>query len=922
LPTPPFTAHVVSHTHWDREWYRTFQEFRWRLVELMDFLLDLLEADPDYKHFYLDGQTILLEDYLEIRPENHERLQRLFDTGRLYTGPWYIQPDEFLVSGEAMIRNLLLGKRQCEPWGEWTPVGYAPDAFGHISQMPQILRGFGIDNAVLFRGITTDQVDSEFQWQSPEGSSVLCIKMPDDNAYSNFFYQFRKTLASTPNPPPPFPTTFAALTGKGENSALYHVDTSPFPAEERGEVGKGAGGLGEQARALYEESLAQRPNTKFLLWMDGVDHIFPQPLTPRILAFVNDTISGDVQAVHSTLPAFIAAVRQAKPELKTVVGELRHSNRCWRLQALLTGTTSSRIHLKQRNHACETLLERYAEPYAAIASRLGKPYPTAFLAHAWKYLLQNQPHDSLCGCSIDQVHRDMLYRFDQCEILGEKIVRDSLSHIARQINTSALLFHSPRLDAPVKPLMPDPLCALVVFNPLAWPRTEIVEVIVELPSRLAPPDGNIAVRGPQADAIPCEVWPLGDYHTLNQAAFDIPVGEMHKRWKVCFPAAVPAFGYQAYFVTPETRPEFPDAVRATKRSIENAFLKVEVADDHTITLIDKETERTLTGLFVYEDGGDFGDGYNYRKPEDDVLYSTSQNEAFFHCRAKELGGQIIFSPSLHLPQKRDSEHIEPDHYSLGATIRLGVASRYVSVRVCCDNREFSNHRLRILFPTGINGATHSHAEQAFDVVARSIALPDCTGWKEPQPGTGPMKTFVDVSDGKQGFALISKGIPEYEVLDDEQRTLALTLLRATGNGVGTPEQQEDGQMQGTYTFDFALYPHSGDYEQGRAWQEAHNFNVPLRAVQTDCHEGKLPRAHSFFIVGPETLVPTAHKLSEDGDALIFRAVNLGSTAITPTVTPSEVLNLSAPTRVRLDEQPDPDAADTLPPKRIATWRFD
>jgi alpha-mannosidase len=940
LPTPPFTAHVVSHTHWDREWYRTFQEFRWRLVALMDLLLDLLETTPDYRHFYLDGQTIVLEDYLEVRPENRARIQRLFDAGRLYVGPWYIQPDEFLVSGEATVRNLLLGKRQGREWGSWEKIGYAPDAFGHISQTPQILRGFGIDNAVLFRGVTTDQVDSEFLWRSPDGSEVLCIKMPDDTAYSNFFYHFRQTLALTPqdsrkaSPDVPASRVGEATSPPAPLLPEERGDLSPnsplSPASLRADAGEGGrGGEGSaqvlrEARSLYDESLAQRPNTNNLLWMDGVDHIFPQPRTPQIIAIVNKAMSGEVTAIHSTLSAFIAAVRAANPDLKTVTGELRHTNCKWRLQALLADVASSRIHLKQRNHACETLLERYAEPCAAIAACLGRPHPTAFLRLAWKYLLQNQPHDSICGCSIDQVHRDILYRFDQCEILGEEIVRDSLSHIAAQVNTSAPLSPSSQPDAPVRPLMPDPLCAVIVFNPLAWPRTEVVEAVVELPTRLAPQDGQIAVRGPQADAVPCVVEPMRDYHTLNQAHFDIPVGEMHKRWKVRFPAAVPAFGYQTYFITPETPADFPPAVVTTENGIENAFLKVELAENHTLTLTDKETGLVLTNGLTFELSGDNGDGYNYVKPAEDQQVVQSGISLMLEPDGNEIGGWVVSEPTAYYEALKNREDIDRHLLANGQThigVRLNTSSRFVSVSVEGHNMRFKNFRLRALFPTGMKGATHSYAEQAFDVVARPIAVPDGRDWKEPPHGRHPMKTFVDVSDGQNGFALITKGLPQYEVLDDEQRTLALTLLRATGNGVGTPEQQEEGQMPGTCTFEFALYPHAGDWEQGRVWQEAHNFNVPLRAVQTDLHDGPLPRAHAFFTVGPETLVPTALKRTEDGEAVVFRAFNIGSEPVTPTVTPSDVLHLAAPTRVRLDEEPEEDTTDGLPPKRIATWRF-
>ena len=144
-----YEIHLISHTHWDREWYRTFQQFRMKLVELVDSLLEILETDPDFKHFNFDGQTIVLEDYLEIKPQNEERLKKQIQDGRIAVGPWYILFDEFLVSVEATVRNLILGHRIAKEFRKMMNVDYIPDPFGHISQMPQILRGFGIDNIIL-----------------------------------------------------------------------------------------------------------------------------------------------------------------------------------------------------------------------------------------------------------------------------------------------------------------------------------------------------------------------------------------------------------------------------------------------------------------------------------------------------------------------------------------------------------------------------------------------------------------------------------------------------------------------------------------------------------------------------------------------------------------------------------------------------
>ena len=170
--------HVVSHTHWDREWYLTYEQFRFRLVALVDRLLDLLDADPAYKYFHLDGQTIVLEDYLEIRPEQEPRLRKAIEDGRILIGPWYVMPDEFLVSGESLVRNLLRGHRISREFGTPMPVGYLPDLFGHVGQMPQIWRQFGLDNTILWRGF--GGANAEYWWDAPDGSRLLMMHLPPE----------------------------------------------------------------------------------------------------------------------------------------------------------------------------------------------------------------------------------------------------------------------------------------------------------------------------------------------------------------------------------------------------------------------------------------------------------------------------------------------------------------------------------------------------------------------------------------------------------------------------------------------------------------------------------------------------------------------------------------------------------------------
>ena len=418
---------LVSHTHWDRAWYAPFEVFRVRLVRLIDRLIDLLDRDPAYRSFMLDGQVLPIEDYLAMRPERRGDLERLVRSGRLVIGPWYALADEYLVSPEALIRNLLIGTRTAEALGGCMREGYVPDAFGHIAQLPQILQGFGIGSAVFWRGVGDEgeRLHNEFWWQAPDGTEVLAIHLPDGyhNA-SNLGYPMRW----------------------GDPSALTF---DPELALDR--LAAAVATLGPVAR------------TPYLLLMNGIDHAEPDPHTPEVIVQANAVLP-DITIEHGALADYVSRVRahlsggehgQETDALPVFQGEFNRGRYTFSLQ----GTHSTRMVLKQANARAETLLERYAEPLSALAALLGEPYPAAFLDHAWRTLLKNHPHDDICGCSVDAVHRENMTRYEMVDQLGQTIVRDSFRAIAR---------HSDRSAQPGPPF--------VFWNPLAWPFTGVAEV--------------------------------------------------------------------------------------------------------------------------------------------------------------------------------------------------------------------------------------------------------------------------------------------------------------------------------------------------------------------------------------------------------------------------------------------------------------
>jgi alpha-mannosidase len=370
---------VVPHTHWDREWYLPFEVFRLRLGAVVDGVLDTLERDPSFTSFTLDGQAIVLEDYVEVRPANQGRLQALLDAGRLEVGPSYVLPDEILVGGESLVRNLLLGRSVCRRFGvEPSGAGYLPDSFGHPAQLPQILAGFGIRTFLFSRGMgdEIDDVGVVFRWRAGPAQVVACQMLPH---YDNF----------------------ARLTWFDD-------------AEER--VRAIVGRFGDVLRGAGQEEI---------LLANGSDHLPVEPELPEILAELERTLGAGfrIGRYDEHMPA-----AEGLPEHE---GELVGS----RLQNILRGVNSARIYLKQANERTERRLLSVETAAALRTLRDDAPYPAADLQLAWRDLLRNHPHDSICGCSCDEVHRDMLVRYEQLDRTLDYVESEALGVGGALVNT-------------------------------------------------------------------------------------------------------------------------------------------------------------------------------------------------------------------------------------------------------------------------------------------------------------------------------------------------------------------------------------------------------------------------------------------------------------------------------------------------------
>jgi len=837
------TVHVIPHSHWDREWYIPFEHHRARLVALMDSVLELLKTD-EYSSYHLDGQTIALEDYLEIRPQKREAIEKLVRDGRLKVGPWYVLQDTYLTSSEANVRNMLWGTRTAEKFGGVCRIGYLPDAFGNAGQFPQLLKQAGMKAAVFGRGVKLMGRDgvsdlerlcprcSEFLWQSPDGSAIPSIYFV--NWYNNGM----------------------------------EIPTDP-----------------EKAKVWWDAHLAAARKyaaTEHLLFMNGCDHQPVQRDLSEALRVARE-LYPDIEFIHGAMDDYADAVLSGLEEpLETVAGELEGQQTDG--YGTLRNTASARWYIKALNRKNENLLEKLAEPMAAMAGMAGVPADGDLFDYAWKKLMQNHPHDSICGCSIDAVHSEMETRYHKSIQLTEWLLNESRQALAAKIAV-------PQADA-----------AFAVWNPGAQPRTGVVEAVVGIERLYARDAGspqlacaelekhpakNYVLTDSENNEIPCKIEHLGPRfgYDLPDDRFRQPYYERQVR--VTFEAKdVPAFGYAAYLLREGEPAAKADSLVSGPRAMENEFVRATVNDDGSVDILDKRTGRTYAGLGVFEDVGDVGDEYVFQQSLGEAITTAGSaakielaedNPARAAFRVEHVmkvpacADPAIFDAMQRMCWReerilgRSEDMVE---LKICATYSLSRSGKQVDVHVELDNCA-KDHRLRMLFPTFVQGGSH-YADSVFDVLNRSdVPGPD---WVNPSR-CDHMQLFVAAADENGGLTVANRGQYEYEVLDD-RKTLAVTLLRAVGEladwGVfPTPE----AQCQGAFEADLAMIPLCSEAEVAEGCRLAHEFQTKLEATDILSPEGELPAKHSFLSFDGEGLICTCFKPAVDADGWVLRVFN-------------------------------------------------
>lgn len=827
--------YYFSGTHWDREWYQTFQGFRYRLVKMMNGLLDGIKNVPEFGVFHLDGQTIVLEDYAEIEPERAEELKKYIAEDRIKIGPWYVMPDEFNLSGESLIRNLMIGHKFSKKWGakEAWKFGYICDIFGHIAQMPQIFNGFNIKYSLLCRGYYSDS-QPYFIWQSPDGSQCINFRMGNKSGYGEFCLE-----------------VIDKKRGMEINSP---EETKPL--------------IKKYIDFLFTTS----EKIPVYIVMDALDHMPMHTDTPKYIESIKELFP-DSEVHHVDLIEAGKKLEKYRDVMDVVEGELNKTNKVG-FPDVITNTLSSYYTLKKENDICQNRIEKVIEPVMAFASMAGKSINRNYINIAYKNLIQNHPHDSICGCSIDQVHKDMEYRFDQtkeiCDVIQENyLIENSRAHMdADGKSTDAVL---------------------TLHNTLPFDRDEVITVNLNMkqnyPKQYSEPFGyeninSFFIKDSFGKEIPYQIKAIsrGQIKRIKDQ-----FSEVVDVYTVTFRAFVPAGGVSEYRIIESEKPSrYLKHMKSGVDYMENSLIRININPNGTISLLDKKTGIVYNNQLSLIDDSEIGDGwYHAGAKEDRTIYS-----GFGGCYVEKIESgcsRCVFRITKEIPLPKQmikdttSQKRSGEYEICTAVFEVGLSenARYADISMRFENN-VNDHRLRLAVPTYTDGDTY-FAGQAFYCCKRKTGIDYTTqNWREHDQYEKAMNGIVGKRDTKgNGLAFVSaEGMHECGSTDDENATLYVTLLRGFNKTVMTNGETR-GQLNGQLCYKFLLAPLDKDvcYADLVHLQDTIGTGIISTYAEIDKEE-KILEPYSNLRVSGDNICLTIFKCAEyNKNAFVARVFN-------------------------------------------------
>lgn len=833
---------VVPETHWDRTWYYPFQGFRLKLVKMFKDLLNILKNDKNFRNFSFDGQTVVLEDFLEVHPEKKDEIKKHIKSGRLSVGPWYILPDEFLVSGEALIRNLETGHEIAKSYGRVMKAGYIPDPFGHISQLPAIMSGFGINSVIFSRGADKwiYKTGPIFKWLGSDGKTWV-YGINQFNFYGNI-----------------------ANWGGGIFNSL-NVDLKLALEQIENNIVKWKKVKGRH---------------KTILFNNGMDHLPAQAAVPLMIKHVNKN-SKNINLINADFEEYVKRVVKENLKLSSYKGEM-HSG-CG--SYILSGTFSARMWIHQKNWEVQKFLEETVEPFLARQTVLGYKHDRALLKTAWKHLLKCHPHDDICGCSVDGTHEDNKFNFKAAYEIGQHLILNGLEAEAESMLRAS-----------------NAVRTMAVYNGSFYNQKAEVNGILEIAKDMDP--AALHVEALDGTKIPCVIKPVKEqnfylYQQVKLAKqydvsfFDsrLPANGIKMYAIKEGENKINAFDIKAgagsienrYYEIKINKNGTVDILNKETGIVyknQNYFEDMEDAgDEYDHSPLPKSGSKTFVS---------HGLKAKIKKPEMTPWSASLTAEVIF-----------MLPEAITKDGKARSKKLVP--VKIRTTVKLITGEKRIDFKTEIINTA-KDHRLRAVFKTPVKTKT-VNASQHFDVIKRNVEMVKGTEkYIQPEVPTQHMDDFVSVSDKKSGFTIMSKGLHEYEARKTGGKTeFCLTLLRSCGmlsketmltrntSGAAGPRYYTPGaQCIGEWSFEYAVIPHKDNWLVSKAYIEAkrmyagailYDLKNPDKKVSTKKNDKPL-----FEIENPEVVITSMRDNTKE-NGIELRFFNISDKAISARVKP-------------------------------------
>ncbi|MDU5110267.1 MAG: glycoside hydrolase family 38 C-terminal domain-containing protein [Clostridium sp.] len=747
-------VYVVTHTHWDREWYFTIEDSNLLLVENMNYLIDTLEKNSDYASFLFDAQSSLIEEYLKVCPENKSKLQKLVKNNRIIFGPWYTQTDSLLVNKESIIRNLLYGIKVSQDLGGYMGVGYVPDSFGQNSYLPSIFSGFGLDYSIVRRGFSTEEIgdDLNFIWESPDKKDV-------------------------------------------KTNNIYFGYGSPQPISDDDEY------IRDILIPMIDKLSLMCKNSENLLWPAGFDQGLINNDMPNIIKEINRKQS-KYEFILSDYETYMKETWKERRDSNIVTGEQVVPE----MSRVHITAGSQRYDIKKLNYDVEHKVINILEPLYAMSQLDNSSYYEKWLDAIWKQMFDSHAHDSICGCNSDITNKNVIHRLEK-----SKRIADGLENIIKKKMTKEIINNLGNENI------------LVISNLKPYVNSNNIEATIITESKyfeLRTIEGEI-VKFTVISQENSSDWGRKIIFT-SDGEKESKVGGYYVTKIIIGNISISPMSNKVLLI--EDSNKFIDIVEMkNEQFIENSYFKLELEDMGNISLLNKVNNRKILDLLSFEECGDDGDSYDFSPLKDEkpiIIKNAKLEEVTKSENVQTMKVKHMESIPLNLENRKSG--IKNANIEILTTFEIRSGEEFIRIRHEINNNTF-DHRVRVLLNSNIFDIESSYADQGFSVLKRPVKNKYIDRWKDLKFVEKPvdiysLENFMYVKDDEKMFGVITKGIKEYEIINDTN-IVALSLFRGVGllgkndilwrpgraSGINDqPMYTNDAQMIGKMVFEYSI----------------------------------------------------------------------------------------------------------------------